>query len=67
LLWTNLYTLGLLNEDRPYAARFELIRLFVVLPLGMYALDPDLITIIPAGAAVIAIYILVSALWLAKK
>jgi len=67
LLWTNLYTMGLLNEDRPYAARFELIRLFVVLPLGMYALDPDLITIIPAGAAVIAIYILVSALWLAKK
>jgi len=67
LLWTNLYTLGLLNEDRPYAARFELIRLFVVLPLGMYALDPDLISIIPAGAAVIAIYILVSALWLAKK
>jgi len=67
LLWTNLYTLGLLNEDRPYAARFELIRLFVVLPLGMYALDSDLITIIPAGAAVIAIYILVSALWLAKK
>lgn len=67
LLWTNLYTLGLLNEGRPYAARFELVRLFVIVPLGIYALDPALITIVPAGASVIAIYILVSALWLTKK
>ncbi len=67
LLWTNLYTLGLLNEGRPYAARFELIRLFVVLPLGIYALDPSVIEISPVGVSVIAIYILVSALWLAKR
>ena len=67
LLWTNLYTLGLLNEGRPYAARFELIRLFVVLPLGIYALDPALISITPVGITVIAIYLLASALWLTKK
>lgn len=67
LLWTNLYTLGLLNEGRPYAARFELTRLFVVLPLGIYALEPQLITIAPAGVAVIATYIMVSALWLTKR
>jgi len=67
LLWTNLYTLGLLNEGRPYAARFELIRLFVVLPLGIYALDPALISITPVGIIVIAIYLLASGLWLTKK
>ncbi|MDH5500737.1 MAG: sterol desaturase family protein [Gammaproteobacteria bacterium] len=67
LLWTNLYTLGLLNEGRPYAARFELIRLFVVLPLGIYALDPALISITPVGITVIAIYLLASALWLTRK
>ena len=35
LLWALLYTLGLLNEGRPYAARFELIRLLVVVPTGI--------------------------------
>jgi sterol desaturase/sphingolipid hydroxylase (fatty acid hydroxylase superfamily) len=35
LLWALLYTLGLLNEDRPYALPFELVRLLVIVPAGM--------------------------------
>lgn len=67
LLWTQLYTLGLLNEGRPYAARFELVRLIVVLPIGIYALDPVLLTPAPASVFVATLYILVSALWLRKE
>jgi sterol desaturase/sphingolipid hydroxylase (fatty acid hydroxylase superfamily) len=37
LLWALLYTLGLLNEGRRYAIRFELIRLLLVVPSGMLA------------------------------
>ena len=39
LLWAQLYTLGLLNEGRPYAIRMEVARLLVVLPLGVVALQ----------------------------
>ena len=35
LLWVLLYTLGLLNEGRPYAARAERARLLVVMPAGV--------------------------------
>ncbi len=35
LLWALLYTLGILNEGRPYAVRFELSRLLVIVPLGI--------------------------------
>ena len=34
-LWALLYTLGLLNEARPAAVRFELARLLVILPAGV--------------------------------
>ena len=34
LLWTHIYTLGLLSEGRSYAVRFEIVRLLIVLPLG---------------------------------
>jgi hypothetical protein len=34
LLWVLLYTLGLLNEGRPHALRFELARLLVIVPAG---------------------------------
>ncbi len=34
-LWALLYTLGIFNEGRPYAVRFELARLLAVVPLGM--------------------------------
>ena len=35
LLWALLYTLGLLNEGRPYAVRFELARVLVIVPAGV--------------------------------
>ncbi|TFG39301.1 MAG: fatty acid hydroxylase family protein [Chromatiales bacterium] len=67
LLWTNLYTLGLLNEGRLYAARFELLRLFVIVPIGLYAIDPALIAVTLSSGLFVATYILVSALWLGKN
>ena len=62
MLWTLLYTLGLLNEGRAYATRFELLRLLVVVPAGAFALSlderiglsPELIAITGGG------YVLVS-------
>ncbi len=41
MLWAQLYTLGLLNEGRAYATRFELLRLLVVVPVGAAALSLD--------------------------
>lgn len=38
LLWATLYTLGLMIEARPYALRFELVRLFLIVPLGVAAM-----------------------------
>jgi alkylglycerol monooxygenase len=67
LLWANLYTLGLLNEGRPYAARFELVRLFLIVPVGVYGLGPMLIEKTPMVGFIVATYILVSALWLRKN
>jgi sterol desaturase/sphingolipid hydroxylase (fatty acid hydroxylase superfamily) len=67
LLWTNLYTLGLLNEGRPYSARFEVIRLILVLPIGIYALAPALITLTPASILIFTTYILASLIWLRKN
>jgi hypothetical protein len=62
MLWAQLYTLGLLNEGRAYATRFELLRLLVVVPTGAFALSldarvglsPELIAITGGG------YVLVS-------
>ena len=34
LLWTQLWTIGLLNEGRAYAVRAELVRLLLVVPAG---------------------------------
>jgi alkylglycerol monooxygenase len=34
LLWAALYTLGILNEGRPYAVRFEGVRLLLIVPAG---------------------------------
>jgi sterol desaturase/sphingolipid hydroxylase (fatty acid hydroxylase superfamily) len=64
LLWTQLYTLGLLNEDRPYAAKFEFLRLFVVLPIGLFAIDANFLSLTPIFAALVAVYLLGSFLWL---
>lgn len=67
LLWTQLYTLGLLNENRPYAARFESLRLVVVLPVGLLALDVNLLTMTPLIWSIVTVYILGSLLWLRKN
>ena len=66
LLWSQLYTLGLLNEDRLSAVRFEYLRLLVVVPIGFLALDSAIVTMTPAVWSIIASYVLVSALCLRK-
>lgn len=67
LLWSILYTLGLLNENRPYAVRFELLRLFVVVPVGVIAMGESLITLSPTTGIVVAAYCLGSMLWLRRN
>ena len=67
LLWTQLYTLGLLNEDRAYAVRFESARLIVVLPIGLLALDTALLTMTPLLWIIVSFYVLGSLLWLRKN
>lgn len=69
LLWAQLYTIGLLNEGRPYARRFEYLRLVIVLPLGLIALHlGEWQTPLPDAAwFATAIYILGSVLWLRKN
>jgi sterol desaturase/sphingolipid hydroxylase (fatty acid hydroxylase superfamily) len=39
VLWTQLYTLGVLNEGRAYAIRVEVFRLLVVLPLAAWEMS----------------------------
>ena len=67
LLWSILYTLGLLNEDRPYAGRFELLRLLFVFPIGLYAMGETLIALTPTIGLVFTAYTLGSVLWLRKN
>lgn len=67
LLWAQLYTLGLLNECRPHATRFELVRLVVVLPVGLLALDLSLLIMTPLLWSIASLYILGSLLWLRKN
>ena len=67
LLWSILYTLGLLNEGRPYAARFELLRLVVVVPLGIYAMGGMLFALTPTILLATATYSLGSLLWLRRN
>ena len=49
LLWVLLYTLGLLNEGRPYAIRFELARLLVIVPAGMLGISFAKLLPVPSG------------------
>jgi hypothetical protein len=67
LLWTQLYTLGLLNEDRLYAARFEWVRLAIIVPIGLFAMDEVFLTMTPLLWIVVSFYILGSLLWLRKN
>ncbi len=65
-LWATLYTLGLLNEGRPYAHRFELLRLLLVTPVVVLELVSSG-TIAGSQEAVFAataVYSLGSAGWL---
>jgi sterol desaturase/sphingolipid hydroxylase (fatty acid hydroxylase superfamily) len=57
LLWALLWTIGMINEGRPFALRAELTRLLVVVPAG---------TVLQDGASwpVVAGYLLVSTGWL---
>ncbi len=55
LLWSLLYTLGLVNEGRPYAIRFELVRLFGIVPLGLVAIEPRPPALLMSAAAYIAL------------
>lgn len=66
LLWAQLYTLGLLNEARPHAAKFELLRLLVVVPFAVYALDGEIVHITPEIWVIVGVYSLVSFIWLKK-
>ena len=64
LLWAHLVSLGLLNENRPQAVKFEIVRLLVVLPLGAVAVHPALLVVTPVVAATVMTYCLVSLIWL---
>ncbi|MEL7186739.1 MAG: sterol desaturase family protein, partial [Pseudomonadota bacterium] len=69
LLWAQLYTMGLLNEGRAYARRFEIIRLLIVIPLGLFALHlGEWHTPLSSAVLVTAgIYSIGSLLWLTKR
>jgi sterol desaturase/sphingolipid hydroxylase (fatty acid hydroxylase superfamily) len=66
LLWIQLYTLGLLNEDRPSARRLEYLRLLVAVPVLYLLLEATAGGLEPktAGWGIVAIYSIVSAIWL---
>ena len=64
MLWAQLYTLGLLNEGRAYATKFELLRLLVIVPAGAAVLSADSNLAVPAEVIGIACgaYVLTSVL-----
>ena len=64
VLWTHLFCLGLLAENRPKAARFEIVRLLVVIPLGALAVHPTLLAMTPLVVSALVMYSAVSLLWL---
>jgi alkylglycerol monooxygenase len=61
VLWSTLYTIGLLSEGRRYARRFEATRLLIVVPIGLLAID---LANDPASALYATAYILISLLLL---
>jgi len=67
LLWAQLYTLGLLSGVRPEAENFEWLRLLVVVPLGVVAMDSAIMNATPLVWSIVGSYILVSALWLKRS
>ena len=67
LLWTQLYTLGLLNDDRSNAVGLEAARLIVVLPIGLLAADAGFLTMTPVLWGFVSFYVLGSLIWLRKN
>ena len=64
LLWLTLYSVGLINEGRPHAARVEYLRLFIAMPAGVGLLEALGVIgseSMPAVWAGLAAYVLVSA------
>jgi sterol desaturase/sphingolipid hydroxylase (fatty acid hydroxylase superfamily) len=60
MLWATLYVLGLIIEGRSHAARFELVRLLLIVPLGAAGLAPRedlawLVAAIYVGASLIGL------------
>jgi sterol desaturase/sphingolipid hydroxylase (fatty acid hydroxylase superfamily) len=65
LLWLQLYTIGLLNEGRPYARRIELIRVLVAVPL-LYSFLISTGEAVPrevSGWFVVIAYCVLSGIW----
>ncbi len=59
MLWALLYTLGLVNEGRAYAWRFELVRLLVIVPLGLAAIEPLTTALLAVAGGYTAVSLLV--------
>lgn len=69
LLWVQLYALGLLNGGQTHAINVELVRLFVITPLGVLVLQlvGFISPLTTFGWAVLGAYIFGSFLWLRKS
>jgi len=68
LLWSQLYTIGLLNEGRAVARRMEWLRLLVLVP-GVYLLMQATVVGLPQGSVgwlIVAVYTIASAFWFSQ-
>jgi alkylglycerol monooxygenase len=64
LLWTQLFTMGLLNEGRAGATKLELLRLVMVNAVGLYALKYTGLALSATGWIYVAAYLTISIFWL---
>ena len=66
LMWAQLYTLGILNEGRPRAVRWETLRLLLIVPIGMAAIQVTADIALPGAIlwSMTAAYVVVSFLGL---
>jgi hypothetical protein len=62
MLWTQLWTIGLLNEGRTYAVRMEMVRLLIVVPGGAAIMPATDWTIVLSYAGLSLLW-----LWVADK
>jgi hypothetical protein len=62
MFWTLLWSIGMLNDGKRNAIRFEMFRLFLVMPAGLYGLLQSVGSEWPPQTAwtVLAIYVLFS-------